>query len=129
MQDEEFLLLFENCSLKKAHFKHQSHLRVAWLYLSEYVFDHAIIRTTQGICCYATSLGAAHIYHETLTRVWVHLVHHAMYSKAKNFYDFIAENQYLLDKTLPLQYYSQSRLDSSFARSQWIEPDLKPLYA
>ena len=75
MRDKRFLFKFDNCTLDKSHFNHQGHLRVAWLNLSNYDFDHAMIRITEGIFRYAKSLEAEHIYHETLTRVWVHLVY------------------------------------------------------
>lgn len=128
MTDDAFLLAFENCSLPKEFFNHQGHLRIAWAYLSKYVFEHALIRTSQGIFCFARSLGAKKIYHETLTRVWVHLVHKELHPKAACFADFITAKHHLLDKTLPFQYYSKDRLESELARKTWLEPDLKPLY-
>ena len=48
---------------------------------------------------------------------------------AANFGEFAAANPQLFDRTLPLSYYSESRLMSSAARAGWVEPDLKPLPA
>lgn len=127
MKDEEFLSLFEKCNFPKEQFKHKEHLRVAWLYLSKYTFDQAMKHITQGIMRYSESVGAAHIYHETLTRVWVFLVNNDLYPKATSFEKFISKNPHLLDKTLPLQYFSKTRLDSEQARKQWIAPDIKRL--
>lgn len=127
MSDDMFLFQFENCTLPKENFKHQGHLRLAWLYLNNYSFDQAFIHLSQGILRFATSLNAQHIYHETLTRVWLHLVHQAMHQPADNFSAFIANNPHLLDKHLPLHYYSHAHLFSDLARKQWVEPDLKAI--
>ena len=133
MQDEEFLSQFENCTLPKEYFKHKNHLRIAWLYLIKYDLNQAIDKVTAGILRYATSLGAAVIYHETLTRAWIHLVNQAMRQDGHgktggNFEQFITQHAYLLDKTLPNQFYSSKQLDSEQARRSWVEPDLKPFY-
>lgn len=128
MTDDMFLFQFENCTLLKENFKHQGHLRIAWLYLRAYPFEEALIKTTEGILRFATSLGAKHIYHETLTRVWVHLVYHAMRDDDSfHFNEFIAKNPSLLDKNLPLKYYSHVRLFSDEARYHWLLPNLKVL--
>lgn len=128
MQDEEFLAQFENCTLPKAAFRHRSHLRLAWIYLSQLPLDEAKHKLAQSIVRYATSLGAIQIYNETLTYLWVYLVYEAMNkNNAATFDAFIKKNAYLLDKDLPLHYYSASRLESEQARKQWLGPDLKQL--
>ena len=127
MKDEEFLEQFENCTLAKEEFKHRNHLRLAWIYLAKFPLEQARLKITQGIVRYATSLGAAQIYNETLTFFWIYQVYQAMDGKTLSFDAFIAEHSYLLDKNLPSQYYSAERLESESARKQWLEPDLKPL--
>jgi hypothetical protein len=127
MNDTEFLKQFEQCTLPKENFKHKSHLRIAWLYLSQYSLDEAITRITEGIIRYASSIGASHIYHHTMTLAWVYFVHHAMSSKESDFESFINHHAYLLDKKLPLQYFSTALLESEQARKQWVDPDLKTL--
>ena len=71
MTDIEFLEQFTAATLPKTEFKHQAHLRVAWLYLTRFEFQPAGDLITQGIKKYATGVGAGHIYHETLTRAWI----------------------------------------------------------
>lgn len=128
MEDEEFLFQVENCILNKDHFSHQGRIRIAWLFLSHHVFEHAMIRISQSIFFYANSLGAADNYHETITKAWIHLVYNAMSFKELTFDEFMKRNDYLLNKKLPLQYYSPNLLSSHDAKENWIEPDLKPLY-
>jgi hypothetical protein len=128
MQDDEFQLQFESCTLPKEYFKHRGHLRITWIYLSRNNLEDAMPQIIQGIKRYAASLGAAHIYHETLTRAWILLVHTAMLQCPSVCYDdFIVINEYLLDKSLIFQYYSTVLLDSENARRIWCEPDLKSL--
>ncbi|HVY53375.1 MAG TPA: hypothetical protein VHA13_02530 [Gammaproteobacteria bacterium] len=127
MHDQEFLFQFEQCTLPKEYFRHKSHIRIAWLYLSKFPIDDAIPLITQGIIRYATSLGAAHIYHETLTRAWIYLVAASMKGIDSDFEAFIDKNPHLLDKNLPFNYYSLALLQSEQAKQQWIEPDIKPL--
>src|SRR5687768_9095564 len=103
MQDQAFLAQFENCSLPKAEFNHRNHLRLAWLYLNKLPFEIALQAVIFSIRRYATSQGAGHIFHETLTRLWIHLVHQAMRQPSSDFESFITLHPQLLDKNLIFQ--------------------------
>ncbi|VVC76268.1 hypothetical protein AQUSIP_15770 [Aquicella siphonis] len=128
MHDQEFLRQFETLTLAKSEFSHQGHLRIAWLYLGKNTFEQAVYQITHGIRRYAAHLGAAHIYHETLTKTWIHLVRAAMIIQThKTFEEFLLGHPHLQNKALPFQYYSEALLQSEAARKQWIEPDLKSL--
>src|SRR5579885_227640 len=100
IHDNEFKLQFENCTLSKDKFGHRGHLRIAWIYLSLYPFSQALELITSGIKRYAASLGASHIYHETLTQVWAKLVNKAIQKKqSRTFEDFLLTHPFLLDKS------------------------------
>lgn len=124
MRDQDFLTQFEQCTLPKEYFKHINHLRIAWLYLSQSTLAEATPRIIQGIIRYATSLGAAQIYNETLTQAWIYIVADAINNEL-DFDTFIHNNPHLLEKDLPLQYYSSALLYSEQARQSWVAPDLK----
>jgi hypothetical protein len=127
LTDDAFLLQFEQCTLPKEDLKHVGHLRVAWLYMVSYPFDEASKRIIMGIKRYAASLGALHIYHETQTRAWIYLVHYRMQRHPhSSFHDFLSANPDLLNPQLLQSYYSAETFHSEQARSQWVEPDLKP---
>jgi hypothetical protein len=127
MQDQEFYVQFENCTLPKEYFRHYGHLRICWINLSRHELDIAMPLITAGIKRYAASLGAAHIYHETLTRAWIYLVHEARDNIVHaTFEDFITHHQELMDKSLPYQYYSDTILNSETAKQTWIAPDITP---
>ena len=125
MQDTEFLIQFEDCTLAKNEFKHYGHLRICWLYLSAHSFEEAAKLIREGVLRFETSLGAKHIYHETLTHAWIKLIYKSMQEESNTFADFINKNYYLLDKHIPFQYYSKELLESDRARADFLPPDLK----
>ena len=128
MNDPDFLLQFENCTLPKENLTHKGHIRLAWLYLSKSSLTEASDAITTGIQKFAASIGASHIYNETLTLAWIYLVNDAMQKNNQDTFDkFILVNQYLLESTLPLQFYTKECLYSDAAKQHWVEPDLKPI--
>lgn len=127
MQDKDFLKEFEDCTLPVDMFKpHKSHLRLTWLNLSRYPLEEAITQTMNGILRYATHIGAQSIFHVTLTRIWILLVHHAMQQQnGETFEAFLTMHPELCNKILPQQYYSFPLLENEEARRRWVEPDRK----
>lgn len=125
MNDAEFLQKFTDTTLPKSEFKHQSHIRLAWIYLMKHNFDDASDLIIRGIKNYAASVGASHIYHETLTRAWIQLVADAIavHPHADSFSQFINTAPELLNKNAPLRLYTQKTLDSERARHEWIQPE------
>jgi hypothetical protein len=104
MSDREFIRAFEEGRIAPDDLR----LALAYLADSPSVAD-AADRMATSLRAFACAAGQADKYHHTLTIVWVRLV-------AK-----------LLDRELPLAYYSQARLFSPEARAEWIEPDVRPL--
>jgi hypothetical protein len=123
MTDQEFLLAFEQQRLHA--FPHAAHIRMAWLYLSQYGWDEGIARIRDGIQRFATAHNATQKYHETITLFWSRLVHYAIsQSTATNFEQFINSYPHLLDSTLHTRHYSREVIQSDAARHGWVEPDL-----
>jgi hypothetical protein len=128
LTDQEFLSTFERGGFGGRDFPHKAHLRVAWLYLTRLEPAEAIDRAAAGIRNLAQANGQPDLYHETLTRAWVHLVSAAIAtSPVATFTELLERHPELLDKQLLLQYYSQDVLFSPRARATWVPPDLKPL--
>lgn len=123
MTDAEFLRRFFDASLPNSEFKHQSHIRLTWLCLRSHDFSEASRLIIKGIKKYAAAQGASQKYHETLTRIWIQLVADAIarHPDIDNFEDFIHQASELLNKDLPLQYYSKELLNSELARQEWIK--------
>jgi len=69
-------------------------------------------------------------YHETMTVVWMRLVHDALSKAPPDDETWLRVNaviEALSDKKLVLEYYSREATMSPEARYGWLEPDLAPL--
>jgi hypothetical protein len=107
MSDAAFARAFERGDIAGADFHHAAHLRLALAYLEESTsVDEAAERMASSLKRFATALGHPEKYHHTITLFWIRMVAR------------------LLDKKLPLAYYSRERLWSDAARTGWLEPDL-----
>jgi hypothetical protein len=118
--DEEFLAAFHSCELPASSFRHGDHLRLAWLLLHRKPFAEALTLVREGIRRYAEHLGVPHLYHETITMAWVKLL--ATHHEA-TFAEFIAANEYRVNRELLHRFWTPGLLDSAAARSCWVPPD------
>jgi hypothetical protein len=110
MTDSAFARAFERGEIANADFHHASHLRLALVYLEESgSADEAAERMASTLRGFAANAGHPERYHHTLTLFWMRMIAR------------------LLDKSLPLAYYSSQRLWSDAARNGWLEPDLQSI--
>ena len=108
MTDAAFARAFERGDIGGADFHHASHLRLALAYLAESPSaDEAAERMASALRRFAAAAGHPEKYHHTITLFWMYMVAR------------------LLDRNLPLAYYSRERLWSEAARAGWLEPDLQ----
>lgn len=133
MNDEEHLRRFENHSLPHAQWTHRAHLKVAYLYLLRLPYPEALERLRTGIKAYNAAHGIKDTptggYHETLTQVWLQLVHNALrqFGPADTADAFFDTQTQLSDKRTPLLFYSRERLMSAEAKRIFVTPDLASL--
>jgi hypothetical protein len=127
--DEVFLAAVEGATWPGAAFKHREHLRLGWLYLRKHGQETGTARIRETILRYATALGAAGIYHETLTRAWAACVGGALREtpELEPFDTFLAAHPELLRRDLLERYYRRETLDSEEARHGWVPPDVAAL--
>ncbi|MEO1378167.1 MAG: hypothetical protein AAFW70_28620 [Cyanobacteria bacterium J06635_10] len=132
---KSLITTFENCTLPRSEWSHKAHLTVALWYLIRYDEQEAINRIRQGIQRYNAAMGIETTpeggYHETLTLFWVRMVSQYLLvteEKSSILKMAIALSHTYNNKHLPLQYYSRDLLMSWEARTNWVEPDLKPLF-
>ena len=122
---------FLDCSLPKADWTHQAHLRVGLWHVHQLGPDAALVRLRDGIRRLNESHGTANTdtggYHETITRLYVLVMDRFLTAADRSrslddlTVDYIARYP---TSDLPLRYYSRGRLYSLQARRDWIEPDL-----
>src|SRR5712691_7140697 len=129
MTEVELTRAFERGEIASASFRHLSHLRVAWIYLSESSsVDEAAAKMRTTLQRFAASVGHPEKYHETITLFWVRLLAELRtIDSGQTLEQIVQANPWLLEKDFPLAYYSSERLLSYKARASWVEPDLKPL--
>jgi hypothetical protein len=131
MNDQEFLIAFETCTIEEFH--HRDHIKVAYLYLRRHPLDLAIVKVCTGLQALAVAWNAPvddleKGYHETMTQAWVRLVHQALTDggAAEDADAFCDQQPQLLQKTALRSFYSRERLMTWEAKREFVEPDLAP---
>ncbi len=129
-EDEEFLQMFEQCSLSGKCWTHVAHVRMAWLQMQRSAsYEEALERIRNGIMAFNASVHSVG-YHETITVAFARLIfYRRQISNADTWQQFIDVHEDLISKESPIlhEYYSPETLASPEARSSFIEPDRKPL--
>ena len=126
MDDLEFEAALAACSLPPDRFDHVAHVRLAWIYLRKQPLLTALPRFVTTLRRYATSLGAAGKYHETVTFAFVLVIADRMYrSTASSFDVFLRANPDLARWTPSVldDYYDAATLASETARTRFVLPD------
>jgi hypothetical protein len=128
LSDEEFVRDFEGCRVANTDFRHADHIRLGWIFLQHQSIDAAIDRMVAAIRRFAVhNHGDTGMFHETITRVWMRLIFARMDAAQSSFAEFADVNLDLFDKKYMFEFYSEPLLMSDAARTNWVEPDLKPL--
>ena len=127
MEDQEFLDRFEACTFPAADFHHQEHVKVAWLYLRRYSLLETLARFAASLKRFATANGKPNLYHETITWVYVFLIHERMQrtGSERSWKEFAEANTDLLDwkDSILKSYYRDETLRSDLARKTFVFPD------
>ena len=129
LNDNEFELQFENCTLNPELFTHEAHLRLAWIHIKNHGTEKAIAIIREQIRRYAASLGASDKYHETITVASIKAVSFFIKkSDACNFKDFITKNLQLKSdfKKLLATHYLTDIFNSEAAKKDFLDPELDP---
>lgn len=128
MTDAELIEQFKNCTLPKSEFNHATHVRTAWIYLCRHEVLEAIGRFSESLKAYAASLGAAGLYHETITWGHIFLIHERMIRAGNDqtWADFAEANPDILDWRGGIfrQYYSDEVIASDIAKKVFVLPAL-----
>ena len=125
---------FVACTLPKAEWTHEAHLRVGLWHRLRMPAEAALATLRERISRYNVSQGGVNTdtdgYHETITRFYVILID-AWVAAADGTSGLDELADAMIDelghRELPLRYYSRERLFSVDARRAWLEPDLMPV--
>lgn len=129
LSDAEFLKAVEEATYPGEQFGHRGHLRLGWLCLRAHGFEGGVERMRGLLRHYATSLGAAEKFHETVTRAWAARMQAALEETPElgAFEAFLAAHPELLDSRMLGRHYRKETLESAAAKAGWVPPDLEPL--
>lgn len=117
---------FRDLSLPAADFTHALHVELGWRYLEEGGLPGALATYPAHLRRYATSLGAAGKYHETLTLAWLLLLHARREGHGGESWEAFAARQaeLLMDgRRVLARYYSEACLGSEEVRHHFRMPD------
>jgi hypothetical protein len=104
-------------------FGHSEHLRLAFDLVATHGLSVGSDLVYDAIERFALANGHAKKFHATLSCVWPRLIAAHMRHDDCEFSTFVNREAVLLDKRLPLRYYSGERLGSQSARRRFVEPD------
>ncbi|MDP2574380.1 hypothetical protein Q8W40_19470 [Vibrio penaeicida] len=130
-EDRIFCEHVEQCLFPISDFDHKSHIRLAYLYLTQYGVEDAVIKVREVLfnLLKYNDIEPLGKYHETLTKAWLLAVKHFMNKteKCTTADEFIKHNPALLDTAIMMTHYKKETLFSARARAEFIEPDLLPI--
>jgi hypothetical protein len=126
---------FLACTLPKADWTHQAHLRVGAWHVDRFGAAHALPRLREGIRRLNESHGGANTstggYHETITAAYVTLIDAflATVGSAPSLDDRVERllASPIADRAVLLRFWSREVLMSPAARAAWVAPDIGPL--
>lgn len=126
LSDQELVDAFENDTLSSADFRHETHIRLAWLYLRDHSTAQALTAITEGLERLTARLGVPERYHATITYGYTLLINQRLEQCGRDrpWHEFAAANPDLFepDKGALLRFYRPEELDSSLARKVFVLP-------
>jgi hypothetical protein len=124
LTDDELIDGFEAVTL--ASFHHRDHVRVAWIYLRRLGLLEALAAVSRGLQRMAAAHGQQAKYHETVSWLYVFVIHERMAAGDHATWDeFERSNPDLLAHwgAFVGRYYSPRALRSPVARRSFVLPD------
>ncbi|MGC2185854.1 MAG: hypothetical protein WA637_21475 [Terriglobales bacterium] len=129
MTDRERIERFEDGTLPPEHFHHRDHVRMAFLYLTEYPVLEALQAFSSALRRFADSHGKPQLYHVTVTWAYVFLIHQRMArgGNPQSWEEFARNNPDLLQwkDGILTRYYRAETLASDLAKAIFVLPDLR----
>ena len=121
---------FEDGTVDLDQFDHEAHIYVGWSYLQLYELQEATDRFSAALRRLTKKLGVETKYHETITWFFIILIaDRRSTSESIDWQLFKQRNADLFARrpSIVSHYYSDERLGTSLARTQFVLPDRVPL--
>ena len=124
MTDDELIRGFEDVTL--ASFHHRDHVRVAFIYLRRLGLHRTLDAVSSGLRRMAAAHGQEAKYHETVSWLYVFVIHERMVSGGHaTWEDFETSNPDLFTSwgAFVKRFYTSRTLGSAIARRSFVLPD------
>jgi len=129
LTDDAFYDLMESGELRKKHFSHSAHLRLAWIHIHRYGAKEAESTIARQIKAYITRIGMGYAFNITLTLASVRILEvYINQSSAKDFKTLVTEFPELQTSFREVigRHYSDFVFMDKEARSRFLEPNRLP---
>lgn len=129
LTDQEFTTAFMELTLDSKLFTHEAHLRLVWIYISQYGLKTAEVVLCEQIKSYVESLGEGDKFNITVTVAATKAVHHFIgRSNSETFEDLIQEFPRLKTEFKGLMgfHYGFEIFNNTTAKKVYLAPDLIP---
>jgi hypothetical protein len=126
LTDTELKARFLDTTLGADQFHHADHVRMAWLFVSDYGMPAALERFPAALRRFADAKGATSLYHATITWAFLLLIHERQVRQpAADWPGFAAANPDLLTwkPSILDRFYTRETLWSDVARQTFVMPD------
>ncbi|MGI9271522.1 MAG: hypothetical protein ACR2QT_07100 [Woeseiaceae bacterium] len=122
----ELLTQFEAFEVNAAEFGHRQHVQVAYEMLHKYAYLEACAKYANAINTIATNAGAPDKFNVTITFAFLSLIAERINSTTNwsSFEEFLAQNEDLLSRNALDKWYTSEQLQSDFARTHFLLPDM-----
>jgi hypothetical protein len=129
MTDRELMEQFEKGIVRHEGFHHREHVRMAFLYVTEYPVIEALQAFSNALRRFAIAQGKPQLYHETVTWAYLLLIHERIVRAGTkpSWDEFARDNSDLMKwkDGILTQYYRAETLTSDLARAVFLLPDLR----
>jgi len=129
LTDPEFERQFKELALNPGLFSHEAHIRLAWIHVTKYGENQAVVNLCAQIRQFDQHYGDGTKYNKTVTIAAVKAVNHFIgKSSADTYQDFIQEFPRLNYnfKDFLAFHYGFDIFNNKAARENYLEPDLLP---
>jgi hypothetical protein len=131
LSHEDLYFALRDGELDAESFDHESHIRLAWYYLTRWPYAEALVRFNQDFFHFIVSAGARSKFHKTITEALLQLIssHLGDEQCRKDWEYFKRDAEPLFTDAFGLlkRFYSADLLTSEAARHDFKDPDIKKM--
>lgn len=128
LSDDAFRSAFATQTIEPKVFTHEAHLRLAWLYVTNFEVTKAAELLCQQIKAFDLHFGKGDVYNETVTIAFAYLVQQRQkMGDYKDFEAFLAQHNDLQTnyRAILAEYYDFDVFKNETAKTEYVAPTIK----